>query len=106
MGTSTPNTGVSRQVFLGEEEISEVSLATFYVFDTENVGSRRAWSSARQRWWRLRRLWWRWLQRLRRLRRWLRSWLRRRLQKSASALEVAVVVAAQGAAWAGGVSTV
>jgi hypothetical protein len=40
----------------------------------------QAWSSARQRWWRLRRLWWRWLQRLRRLRRWLRSWLRRRLQ--------------------------
>ena len=39
--TSTPNTGVSRQVFLGEEEISEVSLATFYVFDTENVGSRK-----------------------------------------------------------------
>jgi len=41
VGTSTPNTGVSRQVFLGEEEISEVSLATFYVFDTENVGSRK-----------------------------------------------------------------
>ena len=31
--TSTPNTGVSRQIFLGEEEISDVSLATFYVFD-------------------------------------------------------------------------
>jgi hypothetical protein len=41
VGTSTPNTGVSRQVFLGEEEISEVSLATFYVFHTENVGSRK-----------------------------------------------------------------
>ena len=37
--TSTPNTGVSRQVFLGEEEISDVSLATFYVFDKENAGS-------------------------------------------------------------------
>jgi len=37
--TSTPNTGVSHQVFLGEEEISDVSLATFYVFDKENAGS-------------------------------------------------------------------
>ena len=25
-------------IFLGEEEISDVSLATFYVFDTENAG--------------------------------------------------------------------
>ena len=37
--TSMPNTGVSHQVFLGEEEISDVSLATFYVFDKENAGS-------------------------------------------------------------------
>jgi hypothetical protein len=37
--TSTPSAGVSRQVFLGEEEISDVSLATFYVFDKENAGS-------------------------------------------------------------------
>ena len=36
---STPSAGVSRQVFLGEEEISDVSLATFYVFDRENAGS-------------------------------------------------------------------
>src|SRR5580700_10508726 len=36
--TSMPNTGVSHQVFLGEEEISDVSLATFYVFDKENSG--------------------------------------------------------------------
>ena len=35
---SMPNTGVSHQVFLGEEEISDVSLATFYVFDKENSG--------------------------------------------------------------------
>ena len=28
----------SRQVFLGEEEIADVSLATFYVFDKENTG--------------------------------------------------------------------
>ena len=37
--TSMPNTGMNRQVFLGEEEITDVSLATFYVFDKENAGS-------------------------------------------------------------------
>ena len=36
---SMPSAGVSRQVFLGEEEISDVSLATFYVFDKENASS-------------------------------------------------------------------
>ena len=36
---SMPNSGMSRQVFLGEEEITDVSLATFYVFDKENAGS-------------------------------------------------------------------
>jgi hypothetical protein len=30
------NTGVSHEITLGEEEISEVSLAAFYVFDKEN----------------------------------------------------------------------
>jgi hypothetical protein len=40
--TSMPNTGMSRQVFLGEEEITDVSLATFYVFDKENAGSLKA----------------------------------------------------------------
>ena len=30
---------MSRQVFLGEEEITDVSLATFYVFDKESAGS-------------------------------------------------------------------
>jgi hypothetical protein len=39
--TPTPNTGVSQQVFLGEEEIADVSLATFYVFDKENLGTFR-----------------------------------------------------------------
>jgi hypothetical protein len=34
----TQKTGVSHEVTLGEEEISDVSLATFYVFDKENVG--------------------------------------------------------------------
>jgi hypothetical protein len=33
-----PNTGVSHHLFLGEEEITDVSLATFYVFDKENAG--------------------------------------------------------------------
>jgi hypothetical protein len=37
--TSLPNTGMIRQVFLGEEEITDVSLATFYVFDKESAGS-------------------------------------------------------------------
>jgi hypothetical protein len=32
----TQNTGVSHEITLGEEEISDVSLATFYVFDKEN----------------------------------------------------------------------
>src|SRR5271170_1155414 len=32
----TPNTGASREITLADEEISDVSLATFYVFDKEN----------------------------------------------------------------------
>jgi hypothetical protein len=36
---STPNTEVSREAFLGEEEVTDVSLATFYVFDKENAGA-------------------------------------------------------------------
>jgi hypothetical protein len=36
---TTPNAGMSRPIMLGEEEISDVSLATFYVFDKENTGS-------------------------------------------------------------------
>jgi hypothetical protein len=35
--TSTPNTGVSHQIFLGEEEISDVSLATFYVLEAGSL---------------------------------------------------------------------
>jgi hypothetical protein len=35
----TPNSGMSHQVLLGEEEISDVSLATFYVFDKETAAS-------------------------------------------------------------------
>ena len=37
----TQKTGVSHEITLGEEEISDVSLATFYVFDKENVGISR-----------------------------------------------------------------
>jgi hypothetical protein len=39
--TPPPNIGVSHQVFLSEEEIADVSLATFYVFDKENPGTFR-----------------------------------------------------------------
>jgi hypothetical protein len=38
--TLTPNTTeVSQQITLGEEEISDVTLASFYVFDKENDGT-------------------------------------------------------------------
>jgi hypothetical protein len=36
-GTALKNE-FSHQVFLGEEEISDVSLATFHIFDTERAG--------------------------------------------------------------------
>jgi len=36
---STPNIAPSHEITLGEEEISDVSLATFYVFDKENTGA-------------------------------------------------------------------
>jgi hypothetical protein len=35
----TSSDGDGNQVFLGEEEIADVSLATFYVFDKEDVGA-------------------------------------------------------------------
>ena len=35
------NGGVSHEISLSEEEISDVSLATFYVFDKENAGAFR-----------------------------------------------------------------
>jgi len=35
---STPPTSQNHEIFVGEEEISDVSLATFYVFDKENTG--------------------------------------------------------------------
>jgi hypothetical protein len=35
---NTPPPSQNREIFLGEEEISDVSLATYYVFDRENAG--------------------------------------------------------------------
>ena len=37
----TPKTGMSHEITLCEEEISDVSLATFYVIDNENAGTFR-----------------------------------------------------------------
>ena len=37
----THNAGASHEITLSEEEISDVSLATFYVFDKENAGAFR-----------------------------------------------------------------
>ena len=34
-----PSTSQRHEILLGEEEISDVSLATFYVFDKENAGA-------------------------------------------------------------------
>jgi hypothetical protein len=39
--TQSQNSGMSHGVTLYEEEISDVSLATFYVFDNENPGALR-----------------------------------------------------------------
>ena len=35
---NTPPPSQTHEIFLGEEEISDASLATFYVFDDENAG--------------------------------------------------------------------
>jgi hypothetical protein len=37
----TPKTGMRHEITLCEEEISDVSLATFYVFDNERAGTSR-----------------------------------------------------------------
>ena len=39
---SKQNTAINPEITLGEEEISDVSLATFHVFDAENPASRPA----------------------------------------------------------------
>jgi hypothetical protein len=38
----SPTVGLGHQVTLGEEEIADVSLATFYVFDKENTASAKS----------------------------------------------------------------
>jgi hypothetical protein len=38
---NTPTENTAPVITLGEEEISDVSLATFYVFDNENAGAHR-----------------------------------------------------------------
>ena len=54
-----PGAGAGHEILLAEEEISDVSLATFYVFDKESTATFRPQYSARQR--RVRRRWlWRW----------------------------------------------
>jgi hypothetical protein len=42
LDTMTRNAGVSHEIILREEEIFDVSLATFYVFDKERAGAFRA----------------------------------------------------------------
>jgi hypothetical protein len=39
--SDTPRENTAPVITLGEEEISDVSLATFYVFDNENAGAHR-----------------------------------------------------------------
>ena len=39
LGAPTGNTGVTYEITLLEEEISDVSLVTFYVFDKEDTGA-------------------------------------------------------------------
>jgi hypothetical protein len=45
------NTSLHHEIFLGEEELSDVSLATFYVFDKENAGKPQL-SGEKLAWWR------------------------------------------------------
>ena len=68
------DTNPGREITLNEEEIADVSLGTFYVFDKENAGTPRNRREVCARLQRLRRL-----QRLQRL--WQRLPLRRRLRR-------------------------
>ena len=43
----SPNYSPSHQITLGEEEIADVSLATFYVFDKENAAAEKGIQVAR-----------------------------------------------------------
>ena len=44
-----PDSGPRQEIFLGEEEISDVSLSTFYVFDKENAAQPQA--NQKTAWW-------------------------------------------------------
>ena len=44
------NTSPRQEIFLGEEELSDVSLATFYVFDKEGIAKTQ--SGQQLAWWR------------------------------------------------------
>src|SRR6202795_3145527 len=44
------NTSARQEIFLGEEELSDVSLATFYVFDKEGIA--KSQSGQQLAWWR------------------------------------------------------
>src|ERR1700749_5036069 len=44
------NTSPRQEIFLGEEELSDVSLATFYVFDKEGIA--KSQSGQQLAWWR------------------------------------------------------
>ena len=71
------DTSPNQRFFLGEEEMADVSLATFHLFDRER--QRRAASPWRMRWLWVRPWWWRRVRRLPRWRRvrrlpWLRWW--------------------------------
>ena len=43
----TPNMAPNHEITLGEEEIADVSLATFYVFDKENMAAEKGIQVAR-----------------------------------------------------------
>jgi hypothetical protein len=51
IGTPSPTPASSRQVTLNEEEISDVSLGTFYTFDKEAHGPPRLGDGCRVCWW-------------------------------------------------------
>ena len=97
------NTSPNQRFVLSEEEMADVSLATFYVFDKENVGSgvqlaRGCGGCGRMRR-RVRRLPWlrRWLEWLRRFRvRWLPRLRRLAVAGSVASGSVAAVAARVG----------
>ena len=69
---NTPPTSQPHELFLGDEEIFDTSLSTFYTFDKENAGQTSLAQHLK-----LARGGWRWLRPWRWLRMWPRWWLRR-----------------------------